>query len=135
MSYCATVVEVEVTKDGKLTIPEVFSVIDAGTIVNPDRVHAQMEGAAVFGATLAIHGEITAKNGVIQQSNFHNFQMARMTDAPRKITVEIVDSTELPGGVGEVGVPPFAPALCNAIFAATGKRIRDLPLKRHDLSW
>ena len=135
LSYCATVVEVEVTKDGKLTIPEVFSVIDAGTIVNPDRVHAQMEGAAVFGATLAIHGEITAKNGVIQQSNFHNFQMARMTDAPRKITVEIVDSTELPGGVGEVGVPPFAPALCNAIFAATGKRIRDLPLKRHDLSW
>ena len=61
--------------------------------------------------------------------------MARMTDAPRKITVEIVDSTELPGGVGEVGVPPFAPALCNAIFAATGKRIRDLTLKRHDLSW
>lgn len=135
LSYCANVVEVEVTPDGQLSIPKVWVVIDAGTVVIPDRVRAQMEGAAVFGASLALKGEITAKKGVIQQSNFADYEVARIDDAPREIEVEIVASQELPAGVGEVGVPPFAPALCNAIFAATGHRIRELPLSKHDLSW
>ena len=135
LSYCANVVEVEVAKDGTLSIPRVWVVIDAGTVVLPDRVRAQMEGAAVFGASLALYGEITAKDGVIEQSNFHDYPMTRMYDSPREIEVEIVASEALPAGVGEVGVPPFAPALCNAVFAATGKRIRELPLAKQDLSW
>ena len=135
LSYCANVVEVEVTPDGRLSIPRVHVVIDAGTVVHPDRVRAQMEGAAVFGTSLALYGEITARNGAIEQSNFHDYPVARIYDSPREIHVELVQSDELPAGVGEVGVPPFAPALGNAIFAATGKRIRELPLSRHDLSW
>jgi len=135
LSYCANVVEVDVARDGTLSIPRVHVVIDAGTVVLPDRVRAQMEGAAVFGTSLAMHGEITAKDGAIEQSNFHDYKMARIDDAPREIHVEIVQSDDLPAGVGEVGVPPFAPALCNAVFAATGKRVRELPLSRHDLSW
>lgn len=135
LSYCANVVEVEITKDGRLSIPRVHVVIDAGTLVHPDRVRAQMEGAAVFGTSIARFGAITAKDGAVQQSNFHDFQVARLTDAPREVQVELVESDALPAGVGEVGVPPFAPALCNAIFAATGKRVRELPLSKHDLSW
>ncbi len=135
LSYCANVVEVEVSADGTLSIPNVWVVLDAGSIVSPDRVLAQMEGAAVFGASLALYGEITARNGAIEQSNFHDYPMTRIYDAPRNIHVEIVESEELPAGVGEVGVPPFAPALANAIFAATGRRIRKLPLAGQDLSW
>jgi len=135
LSYCANVVEVEVAKDGSISIPRVHVVLDAGTVIHPDRVRSQMEGAAIFGASLALYGEITARRGAIEQSNFHDYPMTRIYDAPREITVEIVESEELPAGVGEVGVPPFAPALCNAIFAATGKRVRKLPLSRHDLSW
>ncbi len=134
LSYAANVVEVEVGSDGAITIPRVHVVIDAGLVINPDRVRAQMEGATVFGASLALYGEITAENGRVQQSNFHNYRIARIYDAPREVNVEIVASEALPAGVGEVGVPPFAPALCNAIFAATGKRIRRLPIARHDLS-
>ncbi|MEM7233932.1 MAG: molybdopterin cofactor-binding domain-containing protein [Planctomycetota bacterium] len=135
LSYCANVVEVEVLKDGRLSIPKVHVVIDAGTVIHPDRVRAQMEGAAVFGASLALSGEITATDGVIDQSNFHDYPVARLFQAPKEIIVEIIESEELPAGVGEVGVPPFAPALCNAIYAAIGKRIRELPLSKHDLSW
>jgi len=135
LSYCANVIEVEVARDGTISIPSVHVVIDAGLVVLPDRVRAQMEGAAVFGASLALYGEITAKNGAIEQSNFHDYRMARMHDAPKEITVEIIENEALPSGVGEVGVPPFAPALCNAVFAATGHRVRELPLARHDLSW
>ena len=120
LSYCANVVEVEVAQDGTLSIPAVWVVIDAGTVVVPDRVRAQMEGAAVFGASLALHGEITAKDGAIEQSNFHDYPVARMYDAPRKIEVEITESEALPAGVGEVGVPPFAPALANADLRRDG---------------
>ena len=135
LSYCANVVEVEVTPSGTVRIPRVHVVLDAGTVVNPDRVRAQLEGAAAFGASLALYGEITAKAGRVQQGNFDTYPVARITDGPREVLTEILASEELPGGVGEVGVPPFAPALCNAIHAATGKRIRRLPLSRHDLSW
>jgi isoquinoline 1-oxidoreductase beta subunit len=134
LTYVATVIEVEVGKDGKVRIPRIFMAVDAGTLVNPDRVTAQMEGACIYAMSAAMFGRITAKGGRIQQSNFHDYPVARMTDAPEAIEVHLVESTAPPGGVGEPGVPPFAPALCNAIFAATGKRIRALPILLYDLS-
>jgi isoquinoline 1-oxidoreductase beta subunit len=133
-SYVAAVVEVEVDSAGKLRIPRVDIAVDPGLIVTPDRVRAQFEGAAVFGASIAMMGEITAANGSIQQSNFNNYPVARMNEAPLETHVHIVASKELPAGVGEPGVPPIPPAICNAIFAATGKRIRELPLKKHKLA-
>jgi isoquinoline 1-oxidoreductase beta subunit len=125
----ATVVEVEVDK-GRVRIPRVDTVIDAGTVVHPDRVKAQLEGAAVFGAGVAMMGEITAANGRIVQSNFNGYLVPRMDEAPVETHVQIIKSDAPPAGVGEPGVPPMAPAICNAIFAATGKRIRELPIKR-----
>ena len=97
-------------------------------MVNRDSVANQMEGASVFGLSLALHSQITLKCGAVEQENFHNYQVARMSEAPQQISVEVVDSDAPPAGVGEPGTPPFAPALCNAIFAATGKRIRQLPI-------
>lgn len=135
LSYVANVIEVEVSADGVLTIPKVHVVIDCGVAVHPDRIRAQMEGAAAFATTLARHGEITAENGAVVQDNFDTYQLATITSAPQEVDVHIVTSDERPSGVGETGVPPFAPALCNAIFAATGQRIRELPLAHHDLSW
>jgi isoquinoline 1-oxidoreductase subunit beta len=134
VTYVATVVEVEVSDDGKVTIPQVHTAVDAGLVVNPEFVRAQFEGAAVFATSLARTGEITATNGAIDQSNFHDYRVARITEAPRHTDVYLVDSGAPPGGVGEPGVPPFAPALCNAIHAATGKRVRELPLSRHQFS-
>ncbi|HWZ34335.1 MAG TPA: molybdopterin cofactor-binding domain-containing protein [Bryobacteraceae bacterium] len=128
-SYIATVVEVEV-ENGKLRIPRVDTVVDAGLVVHPDRVKAQFEGAAVFGAGLTMSGEITAANGRIVQSNFNNYTVARMDDSPIETHVSIMQSDQPPAGVGEPGVPPIAPAICNAIFAATGKRIRELPIRK-----
>lgn len=130
LTYVATVVEVEVDNRGQIHIPNVWTAVDAGTVVSPDNVRNQFEGAAVFGTSLALYGEITATNGIIDQSNFNNFQVARMNHAPRKTEVHIVESDAPPAGVGEPGVPPFAPALCNALFAATGKRVRELPLSK-----
>jgi isoquinoline 1-oxidoreductase beta subunit len=136
LSYVATVVEVEVSRDGKLSIPRIDVALDCGLALHPDRVRAQMEGSMVFGTGLAMTGAITAKDGRVEQSNFHDYVIPRMGDAPREVHVHLVDNQEaLPGGVGEPGVPPVAPALCNALFAATGRRIRRLPLKEHDLSW
>jgi len=132
-SYVASVVEVEVDSKGQVRIPRVEQVVDAGTIVNPDRVRAQFEGAAVMAAGLAMSGEITAVAGRIKQSNFHDFQVARMNTAPYQTNVHLVESDALPTGVGEPGVPPAIAALGNAIFAATGKRVRELPLSRHKL--
>ena len=128
LSYVAAVVDVEVDDQGQITIPRVDIAVDAGTIVNPDRVIAQFEGAAVFGASLALMGEMTAKDGRIQQSNFNGYQIARINQAPRMTHVHLVSSDAAPAGVGEPGVPPIAPAICNAIFAATGRRIRELPI-------
>ena len=133
LTYVATVVEVEVDSRGQVHIPNVWTAVDAGTIVSPDNIRNQFEGAAVFGTSLALFGEITATNGVIDQSNFHNFQIARMNRAPRHVDVHIVESEAPPAGVGEPGLPPFAPALCNAVFAATGKRVRELPLSKTKL--
>jgi isoquinoline 1-oxidoreductase subunit beta len=133
LSYVAAVVEVEVDNQGKLRIPRVDIAADVGRVINPDRVRAQFEGAAVFGTSVALLGEITAVKGEIQQSNFHDFQVARITDAPLKTHVHLVPSEAPPAGVGEPGVPPVPPAICNAIFAATGKRVRDLPIRKTKL--
>ena len=133
LTYVATVVEVEVSDDGTINIPRVDTVVDAGLVVNPEVTRAQFEGAAVFGTGVARSGEITAKNGVIEQSNFADYAVARINEAPYQTNVYLVDSDAPPAGVGEPGVPPFIPALCNAIFAATGKRVRELPLSRTNL--
>ena len=134
LTYVATVVEVEVNDQGEVKIPVVHSAVDAGLVVNPEATRAQFEGAAVFGTSIVRTGEITAKDGAIEQSNFDNYPVARMNEAPYQTNVYIVENGAPPAGVGEPGVPPFAPALCNAIFAATGKRIRELPLSKNTLS-
>jgi len=133
LSYIATVVQVEVSRDGKLRIPRIDTAVDVGTVVNPDNVRCQIEGAAVFGTSIARTGEITVSNGVIDQSNFHDYPVARINEVPYQNNVYVVDSSAPPTGVGETGVPLILPALCNAIFAATGQRIRQLPLSRSEL--
>lgn len=129
-TYVATVVEVQADNNGKLRIPRVDIAVDAGRIISPDRVRAQFEGASVFGAGIALMNEVTASGGAIQQSNFHDYRVARIDEAPIETHVHIVQSEAPPAGVGEPGVPPMSPAICNAIFAATGKRIRELPIKK-----
>lgn len=133
LTYVASVVRVTVDDAGKVRIRQIDTALDAGTIVNRDTVLNQFEGAAVFGASLALMGEITATNGVVDQSNFSDYPVCRIDDAPEKVNVHIVESTAPPAGVGEPGVPPIAPAICNAIFAATGKRIRELPISKTKL--
>ena len=116
---------------GEITIPRVDIAVDCGACVNPERVVAQMQGACVMGVGVATLGEITFKGGRAQQDNFNTYEVTRMAAAPREIRVHIVpgDYGKPMGGVGEPGVPPVPPALCNAIFAATGKRIRQLPIR------
>jgi isoquinoline 1-oxidoreductase beta subunit len=128
-AYVAVVVEAHVDAKGKVQVPRVDIAIDLGTVVNPDRVRAQMEGSVIFGLSLALQGEITVKQGAVVQSNFHNYPVQRIHEAPRTINVTLVKSEAPPGGAGEPGVPPIAPALANAIFAACGQRLRDLPLR------
>jgi isoquinoline 1-oxidoreductase subunit beta len=134
LTYVATVVEVEVDNRGKLKIPHVHTAVDAGLVTNPEIARAQFEGAAVFGTSIARSGEITATNGTIDQSNFYDYPVARMPEAPHRTDVYFVASDAPPAGIGEPGVPPFVPALCNAIFAATGKRVRELPLSKHQIT-
>jgi isoquinoline 1-oxidoreductase beta subunit len=131
-SICAQVVEASVASDGKVRVHRVVSAIDAGHVVNPLTVELQTESAVVYGLTAALYGEITIAHGQVEQSNFNDYPMLRLAEMPRVETV-IVASGGFWGGIGETPVPPLAPALCNAIFSATGKRIRSLPLKNHDL--
>jgi isoquinoline 1-oxidoreductase beta subunit len=130
VSYIATIVEVSVGEKGRLVVHRVDTAIDCGTFVNPERIESQIEGAAIMGLSLAKYGEITFKDGKVQQGNFDDFKVVRMDEAPLVTHVHIVpaDTDAPPSGVGEPGMPPFAPALINAIFAATGKRIRALPI-------
>ncbi|MGJ4994414.1 molybdopterin cofactor-binding domain-containing protein [Bradyrhizobium sp. HKCCYLS3077] len=130
VSYIATIVEVSVDDKGKLTVHQVDSAIDCGVFVNPERIQSQLEGAAIMGLSLAKYGEVSFKNGRVQQHNFDDHQVVRIDEAPLVTNVHIVpvDADTPPSGVGEPGVPPFAPALANAIFAATGKRLRALPI-------
>ena len=134
LSYVATVVEVEVNEQGEVRIPRVDTVVDAGLVVNPEATRAQFEGAVVFGTSVVRTGEITATKGVIDQSNFQDYPVARIGDVPGQTNVYMVDSDAPPAGVGEPGVPPFVAAFCNAIFAATGKRVRDLPIAKLGLT-
>ncbi len=127
VSYVAQVVHASV-ENGKVRVHRVDCAIDCGTYVNPDRVKAQMEGAVIFGLTFALHGKITAKNGAVQQSNFNDYPLLRLNEAP-EIHVHLVENPAPPGGVGEPGVPPVAPALANAILKITGKPVRELPIR------
>jgi len=132
-SYVAQVVEASVEKDGTVRVHRVVCAVDCGRAINPDIVKAQMEGGIIFGLTAALKTEITLENGRVQQHNFHDYPMLRMFESP-EVEVHIVPSEANPTGVGEPGVPPVAPALTNAIFAATGKRIRRLPIRASDLA-
>jgi len=131
VTYVAAVVQVAVNEKGEIAIPRIDVALDCGAQVNPDRVRSQIEGACVMGAGNALVSEISFKAGRVEQSNFHDYQVARINVAPRDIRVHLIAAAfDAPlGGVGEPGVPPIAPALCNAIFAATGKRIRRLPIR------
>jgi isoquinoline 1-oxidoreductase beta subunit len=131
-SYVAQVVEASVEK-GEVKVHRVVCAVDCGLVINPDTVRAQMEGGIIFGLTAALKTEITLKDGRVEQSNFHDYQMLRIFETP-EIEVHIVPSGESPTGVGEPGVPPVAPALANAIFAVTGKRVRRLPIRASDLT-
>ena len=128
MSYVAAVVAVVKDNRGRPKIDEVWLSVDAGEIMNPDRACAQMEGAVLFGISVALHGQITYANGAVLQSNYHDYRVARMPDAPREIHVTFIDSGALPGGIGEPGVPPIAPAIASGWFALTGERVRTLPM-------
>jgi isoquinoline 1-oxidoreductase subunit beta len=126
-SYLAQVAEVEVAKDGSVRVRRIVCAMDCGTVVNPDTVQAQLMSGAIFGTTAALYGEITLKNGRVEQTNFDTYQMLRMNEAPA-IEVYTVKSPEPPGGMGETGTSCIVPAIANAIFAATGKRLRKMPV-------
>jgi isoquinoline 1-oxidoreductase subunit beta len=126
-SYVAEVAEVSVGSEGTVRVHRVVCAIDCGPVVNPDTIEAQMQSGIVYGLTAAFYGEIGIDRGRVVQSNFNDYRMLHMDEMPR-IDVYIVPSTDAQGGVGEPGTPPVAPAVCNAIFAATGKRIRTLPI-------
>jgi isoquinoline 1-oxidoreductase beta subunit len=131
-SYVAQVAEVGVAKSGEVRVTRVVCAVDCGVVVNPDTVRAQMEGGIMFGLTAALFSEITLKDGRVEQSNFNDYRMLRINEAPA-VEVYLVKSAEAPGGIGEPGTSALAPALTNAIFAATGKRIRRLPVNRVEL--
>ena len=126
-TYVAQVAEVSINTDGAVRVHRVVCAVDCGQVVNPNTVEAQIAGAMVYGLTAALWGEITIDKGRVQQGNFDNYRMLQMAEMP-VVEVHIVPSSEAPGGVGEPGTPPIAPAVCNAIFALTGKRIRKLPI-------
>nr|WP_295872013.1 molybdopterin cofactor-binding domain-containing protein [uncultured Chitinophaga sp.] len=128
LTYVACVVEVQVDANNKITIPNVYYAVDCGLAVNADRIRSQFEGGAQFSASLALKSMITVKNGQVEQNNFDGYQIIRMPESPGQIHVHIVESAEKPTGIGEPPVPPFTPALCNAIYKATGKRIYTLPI-------
>jgi isoquinoline 1-oxidoreductase subunit beta len=131
-SYLAQVAEVEVSKDGNVRVRRVVCAMDCGTVVNPDTVQAQLMSGVTFGATAALYGEITLKNGRVEQTNFDTYQMIRMNEAP-EIEVHVVKSAEPPGGMGETGTSGVVPAIANAIYAATGKRLRKMPVDANAL--
>jgi isoquinoline 1-oxidoreductase beta subunit len=135
LSYVAMVVEVEVLPDGTVLVPKATVAVDAGFIANPDRARAQMEGALIMAMSNVLSSEVTFANGRVVQSNYRDYNVARMRSAPRVVDVHLVESEGLPGGIGEPGVPPACGAIANAIFAATGMRVRDLPVGRQLAGW
>jgi len=131
-SYVAQVAEVSIGEDNVVHVHRVVCAIDCGQTVNPSIVEAQMESSIVYGLSATLRGEITIEKGAVVQSNFHEFEVLRMDEMP-EIEVHNINSTAPPGGVGEPGLPPIAPAVANAVFAATGIRVRKLPIKPEDL--
>jgi isoquinoline 1-oxidoreductase subunit beta len=131
-SYVAQVAEVSVSPKGEVRVHKVVCAVDCGKYVNPDTIKAQMESGIAFGLSAALHGAITLKNGRVEQSNFHDYQVLRLNEMP-VVEAYIVPSTEKSGGIGEVGVPPIAPAVCNALFVLTGRRVRRLPIRADDI--
>src|SRR6516162_3560891 len=131
-SYQAQVAEVEVSKAGAVRVRRVVCAVDCGTVVSPDTVQAQIQSGIVFGATAAVYGEITLKNGRVEQSNFDSYQVLRIDEAP-VVEVHVAKSSEPPGGMGETGTSAAVPAIANAIFAATGKRLRKMPIDANAL--
>ena len=132
-SFIATVAEVEVDSNGEVHLRRMVSAVDTGIVVNPDTVVAQLQGGLIFGLTAALYGEITIDKGRVQQSNFHDYRMLRMNQMPA-IEVHLIPSGEAPGGIGETGTTAAPPALNNAIFAATGIRLRRMPIDREVLA-
>jgi isoquinoline 1-oxidoreductase beta subunit len=130
LTYVAVVATVTRDAQGLVQVEEAWVAADAGMVINPDRVRSQLEGAVIFGISAALHGAITMRHGAVEQTNFRDYPLARIGEAPREIHVEILPSDALPGGVGEPGTPPVAPAIANAVFALTGMRVRELPLRR-----
>ena len=126
-TYLAQVAEVEVSKDGAVRVRRVVCAVDCGTVVNPDTVQAQIQSAVIFGITAALYGQITLKDGRVEQTNFDSYQILRINEAPA-IEVYIIQSSEPPGGMGEAGTSAIVPAVSNAIYAATGRRLRKLPI-------
>ena len=131
-TYVAEVAEVSVAQDGTVRVERVVCAVDCGRVVHPDTLRAQVEGGVAFGLSQTLKSEITIKNGRVEQGNFDNYQVLRINEMPT-VEVHIVPSTELPTGIGEPGVPPIAAAVANAIFAATGKRVRKLPIRPGDV--
>jgi len=133
-SYVAQIAEVSIQEKENLPIKvhKVICAADCGIIVNPDTVEAQLQSAIIFGLTAALTGEISIENGRVVQSNFHDYPQLRIDEVP-KIEVHLIKNTEAVGGVGEIGVPTIAPAVANAVFAATGKRVRKLPIRLDEL--
>jgi isoquinoline 1-oxidoreductase subunit beta len=127
-TYMAQVAEVEVSRDGEVRVRRVVCAVDCGSVVNPDTVVGQVQGAVIFGISAALFGEVTLKDGRIEQTNFNTYRVLRMNEAPT-IEVHIVKNTEPPGGMGEPGTSAIVPAVTNAVFAATGKRVRRLPVE------
>ena len=132
-SYVAAILEAEVDNDGEIAIRRVTAAVDCGTVVNPDSVEAQVQGGLIFGLTAALYDEITIAKGRVQQSNFHNYRIMRINETPA-IEVHLVRNGEAPGGIGEPGTSIAGPALANALFAATGARLRSLPIDRKQLA-
>jgi len=131
-SWSAQVATVTVSKNGNISVDKIVASVDCGTVINPDGVKAQIEGSIVYGLTSTLKGEITIEQGAVAQSNFHEFELLQIDEMP-KLEVHIVPSKQPPGGAGEPGLPPVAPAVANAIFNASGKRVRKLPIKPQDL--
>jgi isoquinoline 1-oxidoreductase beta subunit len=130
LSYVAMVVEADVAEDGTVSVPRATVAVDAGYVANPDRARSQMEGALIMAMSNTLYSEISYKNGRVVQKNYPDYNVTRMRAAPHVVNVHFIESEGLPGGIGEPGVPPSSAALCNAIFAATKVRIRQLPVAK-----
>lgn len=133
VSIVAQVAEVSVSEKGEVRVHRVVCAVDCGTAINPDTIAAQMESGIVFGLTAALYGQITLARGRVEQANFPDYRMLQLADMP-EVETHILESGAELGGIGEVGTPPIAPAVVNAVFAATGKRVRSLPIRAAELA-